>query len=165
MKNRVLALTLVPVIIISSFFLISFIFTYLLKGQLGQYNNIDLAIKKAKVIQEDMTNAQSYGSNYYDIGNYGGSLSGLLKVAPTAFIAGMFRPFLWESKKYSDDDIGFGKLFLINHDNLPAYPVKSYPVLSICVYRSYIDFFFPLCCFLYVCSRVGICKFWRFGKI
>jgi len=96
-KNRLLAFTIMPFIFLSSFLLIMVVFTSL-KGQLGDYNDMDKAIGKAKVIQEDLSRSEQYGTNSYNIGKIDGTLVGLIKVAPTAIIAGMFRPFLWESK-------------------------------------------------------------------
>ena len=96
-KNRLLALTLAPAIILFSFSMIILVFSSL-KGQFGQYNSLDKAINQAKVIQGDLTRSEAYGTNSYNIGTINGTYSGMLKVAPAAVVAGMFRPFLWEAR-------------------------------------------------------------------
>jgi hypothetical protein len=96
-KNRVLALTLVPAIIVFSVTMIVVVFSSM-GGLLGKYNSIDSVIEKAKVTQEDLTRSDQYGSNSYNIGKIDGTTTGMLKVAPAAIIAGMYRPFLWEAK-------------------------------------------------------------------
>ncbi len=96
-KNKVLAMTLVPGIIIFSVAIIILVFTSL-SGQLGKYNSIDSTIEKAKITQEDLTRTEQYGSNSYNVGKIDGTFTGMLKVAPAAIIAGMYRPFLWEAR-------------------------------------------------------------------
>jgi uncharacterized MnhB-related membrane protein len=39
----------------------------------------------------------TYGENSFDIGNFDPSVSGMLSKFPQAVIAGLYRPFLWES--------------------------------------------------------------------
>ncbi len=65
---------------------------------LGVYGDMDTMIMKVKVTQEDLQQSAMYGSNYYDIGVIEPSVFGLLKKAPQALIAGMFRPFIWEAR-------------------------------------------------------------------
>jgi hypothetical protein len=96
-KNRVLKVVILPIMILGMFFMITFGFT-LLKGGLGEFGSVDQMMKKAQVIQEDLMRSEQYGSNFYNVGKIDGSLSSIMKVAPSSLIAGMFRPFLWESK-------------------------------------------------------------------
>jgi hypothetical protein len=65
---------------------------------LGVYGDVDSAINKVKVTQEDLLQSSHYGSNNYDIGVIEPSAWGLIKKAPQAIMAGMFRPFLWEAR-------------------------------------------------------------------
>lgn len=63
---------------------------------LGEYGNIDSAIEKAKITQQDLLREESYGSNSYDLGEIDGSFSGMLKLAPIAIFTALYRPFLNE---------------------------------------------------------------------
>ena len=58
-------------------------------------------IQEAAVINNDMTNNETYGKNRYDLGVTDYSLGGMLQAAPNAIIAGLYRPFLWESLSVS----------------------------------------------------------------
>lgn len=96
-KNKVIAASVFPFMIIASFGMI-FISLSALKGQLGDYGSYNKAVKKAQIIQEDLLRAEQYGSNSYNIGKIDGTMGGLLKVAPQAIVAGMYRPYLWEAR-------------------------------------------------------------------
>lgn len=63
---------------------------------LGDYGNIETAVEKAKITQQDLLRAEQYGSNSYDIGNLDASISGLLKKAPLAIFTAIYRPSLIE---------------------------------------------------------------------
>lgn len=63
----------------------------------GKYSSVDNLIEQAWIIQDDLTR-DYYGDNSFDIGDFEPSVSGVLKKAPQAVIAGMFRPFIWETK-------------------------------------------------------------------
>ena len=67
------------------------------QSQLGVYGSTTDALKYAQVVQQDLVRGEQYGKNYYDIGKFDASISGVLKKAPTAIVAGLFRPFLWEA--------------------------------------------------------------------
>lgn len=71
-----------------------------LAGTLGAYGGSDVTknisiYQKAYAEQEDVGSAFSLGVEY------DGSVSSLIKIAPAAIIATLFRPFIWESKKIS----------------------------------------------------------------
>jgi hypothetical protein len=61
----------------------------------------DEFINEAAIINDDMTNNKSYGSNKYDLGVTDYSLAGMAKAAPASIIAGVYRPFIWESLSVS----------------------------------------------------------------
>lgn len=62
-----------------------------------RYQSFDAIIETAVIIQDDLKK-EYYGGNSFDIGEFEPTLSGLLMKAPKAIIAGMFRPFLWDSR-------------------------------------------------------------------
>lgn len=61
----------------------------------------DQYLEEAAVINYDMTNNQTYGTNRYDLGITDYSPAGMLKAAPSSIVAGIFRPFIWESLNVS----------------------------------------------------------------
>lgn len=63
----------------------------------GHYSSMDVMIERAAVVQEDLTR-DYYGGNSFDIGSFEPTLAGIAKKIPAAISAGLFRPFLWESK-------------------------------------------------------------------
>jgi hypothetical protein len=67
-----------------------------MSSMMGAYGDVDTAIEKAQVIQEDLLRTDQYGKNNYDLGTLDGSLIGLIRVAPTAILTAIFRPLPWE---------------------------------------------------------------------
>ncbi|MEY3438831.1 MAG: hypothetical protein RL265_1416, partial [Bacteroidota bacterium] len=56
---------------------------------------------EAAVISQDMANNQTYGTKRYDLGVTDYSVSGMVTAIPVAIIAGIYRPFIWESLSFS----------------------------------------------------------------
>ena len=54
-------------------------------------------IQKASTTEKDFKSNESYGKNKYDIGEIEFSPVGLVRAAPNSMIAGIYRPFIWES--------------------------------------------------------------------
>lgn len=96
-QNKVIAYLSVPIMMLIGIGITLLVFSSL-QSQIGKYGNIDSAVKQAQIIQEDLLRSEQYGSNSYNIGKIDGSFSGMLKIAPMAIIAGMFRPYIWEAK-------------------------------------------------------------------
>lgn len=61
----------------------------------------DEYIQEAAVINEDMTNNKTYGTNRYDLGITDYSPAGMALAFPNSVIAGFYRPFIWESLSVS----------------------------------------------------------------
>lgn len=61
---------------------------------LGQYQ-LDNVLEKASVTQKDMK-AEYYGGKTFDIGEFDGSIEGVVSKAPVAIFAGIFRPGIWD---------------------------------------------------------------------
>lgn len=68
-----------------------------LDTELGKFS-LDNAIATIEITQMDMKRSEQYGENYFDIGEIDGTWSGVLSKFPVATSAGLFRPFLWESR-------------------------------------------------------------------
>lgn len=62
-----------------------------------RYQSLDAIIETAVIIQDDLKK-EYYGGNSFDIGEFEPTLGGLLLKAPKAITAGMFRPFLWDTR-------------------------------------------------------------------
>ncbi len=88
---------LLPFIFIIGFVLVSFVFSKL-SDSLGEFGSVDKMVAKAQITQEDLKREEAYGKNYYDIGKIENDPMSMLKKAPLAIIAGMFRPFIWEAR-------------------------------------------------------------------
>jgi len=68
-----------------------------LGGFVGSYyTDIDKVAKQATIIQDDLSRA-TYGENSFDIGDFEPTVPGMLSKFPQAVIAGLYRPFIWES--------------------------------------------------------------------
>ncbi|MFA5782904.1 MAG: hypothetical protein WC868_11620, partial [Bacteroidales bacterium] len=65
---------------------------------LGVYGTTETMLKHAQLVQQDLIRGEQYGANYYDIGKFDASITGILSKAPKAIIAGLFRPFIWETR-------------------------------------------------------------------
>lgn len=63
----------------------------------GKYATVGSMMEQAVIIQDDLKR-DYYGENSFDIGSFDASVSGMLKKAPQALLAGLFRPFLWEAR-------------------------------------------------------------------
>jgi len=60
--------------------------------------SMDKALKTIEVAQDDLTRADAYGSNYFEIGELDGTWASVLSKFPIAVNAALFRPYLWESR-------------------------------------------------------------------
>jgi len=54
-------------------------------------------IDQAAVVQQDFISNKTYGDKRYDLGITDFSTGGLIRVFPSALVAGTFRPFIWEA--------------------------------------------------------------------
>ncbi len=71
-----------------------------LAGTLGAYGGSDVT-KNISIYQKAYAEQEDVGSSFSLGVEYDGSVSSLLKIAPAAIIATLYRPFIWESKKIS----------------------------------------------------------------
>lgn len=94
-KNPVIKTIGVPIIILMLLFSIGFAFSYLDK-YLGDYS-LDKVLDKAVKTQKDLVRDQ-YGSNFYDIGSFDASITGIISKAPAAINMALFRPYIWDAR-------------------------------------------------------------------
>ncbi|NNE56206.1 MAG: hypothetical protein HKN32_09305 [Flavobacteriales bacterium] len=88
------------------YIIVPFIYTVVIAGTYGVLTTLsdslgkfapDKALQTAVVIQQDLKQ-EYYDGNSFDIGNFDPTLPSILAKAPLAIEAGLFRPYLWESK-------------------------------------------------------------------
>jgi len=93
-KNGLVRFLIVPFI-----FLVCFAGGYILLKSLGSIMgkfSIDRISTTAKVTEEDLKQ-DYYGGHSFDLGTFENTPTGYMKIFPKAFIAGTYRPFLWEA--------------------------------------------------------------------
>lgn len=93
-KSKLILYVAIPLayvlVIVGSFFVLS-----QLGDTLGKFS-LDKALDTASISQKDLKRAE-YQGNSFDIGDYDPTIAGVLSKLPVAVLAGLFRPFLWES--------------------------------------------------------------------
>ena len=63
---------------------------------MGDYGNIDQAVEKAKIIQQDLLREEQYGGNNYNLGEIDGTAGGMTSIAPLAIFTALYRPLFFE---------------------------------------------------------------------
>jgi len=101
-KNRFFKYSFIPLV-----YLISIGGGYLILKAIGEFEIKDLIIE-ASIKQNDLKRSE-YKGNSFDIGSYS-DINGAINIAPEAIVAGLYRPFIWESKN--------GVMFLSGTENL-----------------------------------------------
>ena len=99
MKSRFLRIAFVLGLIVFTITMFTTVMAQL-ASTLGAYGGDDLT-KNISAYQKAYAEQESAGSNFSLGVEYDGSVSSLIKIAPAAIIATLYRPFLWESKKIS----------------------------------------------------------------
>jgi len=90
-KSRVIRYMIIPVGLFVSIILVFYILT-----SSGTFD-INSLLSEASEKQTDLKQSY-YAGNTFDIGSYEPTITGALGVSPAALTAGLFRPFIWESK-------------------------------------------------------------------
>lgn len=62
----------------------------------GTFSNVDSMLNQASVTQQDLKQ-EYYQGHSFDIGDFDGSIGSLISMGPKAIIAGLYRPFIFES--------------------------------------------------------------------
>ncbi|MBQ1606886.1 MAG: hypothetical protein II088_08765 [Bacteroidales bacterium] len=62
----------------------------------GTFSDVDSMLSQASVTQQDLKQ-EYYKGHSFDIGNFDGSLGSLISMGPKAIVAGLYRPFIFES--------------------------------------------------------------------
>ena len=97
MQSRMFRVMIFPIIVAVMWLVGVGLFSRLGSLANERYQSIDAIIETAVIIQDDLKK-EYYGGNSFDIGAFDPSIGGLASKAPAAIVAGVFRPFLWESR-------------------------------------------------------------------
>ncbi len=95
-KNAILRIIILPVVVVLVLSFGSYIVLSVGQTVGGAYSSIDNIVKKAYVTQDDLKK-EYYGGNSFDIGSFEPTVQGVMSKFFPAVIAGLYRPFLWES--------------------------------------------------------------------
>jgi hypothetical protein len=98
-KSRVMRIGFVVGLIVAAITMFTTVMSQL-AGTLGAYGGEDVT-KNISIYQKAYAEQEDVGSSFSLGVEYDGSVQSLLKIAPAAIVATLFRPFLWESKKIS----------------------------------------------------------------
>ncbi len=95
LQNVMVKLVLVPLAGLLLVALSLFVLTRL--GDAFDKFALDEALETIQVTQVDLSNADSYGTNSFELGTFDGTWSSVLSKFPIAVNAALFRPYIWES--------------------------------------------------------------------
>lgn len=74
-----------------------FVVFYTSNSELFGVYGADVVLEEAAKVQQDLIRDEAYGKNRFDIGKFDASPAGIAAKIPDALLAGLFRPFIWES--------------------------------------------------------------------
>lgn len=94
-KSRFLRTIALPILIMIGYGVGSLLFLQTSSKANDRYSSMDSMLETAWIIQDDLKR-DYYGGNTFDIGYFEPTLPGIIKKAPQAIIAGLYRPFIWE---------------------------------------------------------------------
>jgi hypothetical protein len=120
-RSRFLSFFLFPIAIVSVSFLSYFVLTQL--GDNMSKFSIDNALETAAITNYDLKQ-DYYGGSSFNIGDFDGTVPGMLKLFFPAMNAGLFRPYLWESKSLVLFIAGLENLFLLGITLYILYKTK-----------------------------------------
>lgn len=110
-KSKVLRIAFVAGLIVVAITMFTTVMAQL-AGTLGAYGGDDVT-KNISIYQKAYAEQEDVGSSFSLGVEYDGSVQSLLKIAPAAIVATLFRPFLWESKKISTLFSSIESLFIM----------------------------------------------------
>jgi hypothetical protein len=96
-KNKILRVVIFPTYLVLIVFGGLFVFTGL-SSEMGSYGDINTTIERVVVTREDFINNELYSDNYFDIGKFDPSLTGVISKIPLALLYGLFGPLPWQVK-------------------------------------------------------------------
>ncbi len=110
-RNFFLRIIAGPIIVLIGFAIGAIVWLFV-NSELGAYSSIDSMVKKAKISSDDLKQ-DYYQGNSFDLGDYEPTLGGMLIKFPEATMAGLFRPYIWETKNIAMFMSGIETLILL----------------------------------------------------
>ena len=95
LKSPFLRILVLPIVALMLFGLGQYLIFNLGQFVGSYYSSMDALLEKAVITQDDLTRAY-YGGNSFDIGELTPELSSIFSKFPSATIAGLYRPFIFE---------------------------------------------------------------------
>lgn len=111
-KGRFLRTIALPLVALVLWLTGSFILAQTSSMAGDKYSSIDALLETAFIIQDDLKR-DYYGGNSFDIGGFETTIPGVLEKAPSAILAGIFRPFIWEGEGIMMKFSGLENLILL----------------------------------------------------
>ena len=96
-KNKVLRIAVLPLTILLFGFMGMWALNFVMASVGGSFGSIESMLQKAAITQYDLKQ-EYYEGSAFDIGDFEPTIGGALSVMPAAAVAGLFRPFLWDSR-------------------------------------------------------------------
>ncbi|MFN6037989.1 MAG: hypothetical protein ACK452_05940, partial [Bacteroidota bacterium] len=109
-SNRLLKYITIPFILVASISL-GVVLISSFGDRLGKFS-LENIIETAAVTQDDLKRDYYKGSSF-DIGKFEATPAGILSKAPEAISAGLFRPFIWESRNITTFLSGIENIFIL----------------------------------------------------
>jgi hypothetical protein len=125
-QNKLLKASITPIFILISVFS-GYVVLRLIGNSLGDFR-LDNVLSKAVVVQTDLKQ-DYYGGSTFDIGEFDPTVSGILRKAPVAIMAAIFRPYLWEATNLG--------MFVSGVENLVLLLLTIYLLLKIRVFNLF----------------------------
>ncbi|MCB0794454.1 MAG: hypothetical protein KDB88_06925, partial [Flavobacteriales bacterium] len=110
-RNALIKYLFVPAVFVGLVFL-SFFVLIQMGDRLDKFS-LDRAMATIITTQNDMSRAEEYGANKFDIGELDGTWLNVLSKYPVATNAALFRPYLWECNSVVMYLAGLENLFLL----------------------------------------------------
>ncbi|MBL4655741.1 MAG: hypothetical protein JKY33_07955 [Bacteroidia bacterium] len=99
-RSSFLKILLIPLILAFSVWFAQNIITNISQEVMQEFS-MDTILEKARLTQEDLTRAEQYGENYFDLGSFDASINSIVPKIPMAIVSCLYRPFLWEVKGFA----------------------------------------------------------------
>jgi hypothetical protein len=155
-KNSIIRYSIAPFIIVVSLVLASTALNFF-GDALGEYDP-DNILNKAQVTQHDMKQ-DYYGGQSFDIGSHDGTVLGMIRLAPAAIIATIFRPFIWEARSVVMIISGLENVVLLYFTILILIKVGPFNTFRLITGNPLIQFSFVFAMFFAFSVGVSISNF------
>jgi hypothetical protein len=126
-KKSVIVVALPVTIVLSVFGGITIL--SLLSSNMSKFSP-DKIFETAKTTQKDLK-SEYYSKNSFDIGEFDESAGSLLGLAPTAIVAGLFRPFIWECNNIVMVFSGLENLALLGFTIVVLFTIRPRRLINI----------------------------------